>query len=79
MSFFGGESNLLALRLQRSARTNSQLANAEKASPFRENGSGGLVLEAPGAAFHPMLDQIGPNKLDDARIVIAVSQVVVEG
>src|SRR6266478_7648161 len=37
------------------------------------------VLEAPRPAFHPVGDGLGPHPLDHAGVVIAVSEVVVQG
>ena len=36
------------------------------------------VIEASRSTLHLVLDEVGPHKPNDARIVIAVSQVVVQ-
>ena len=37
-----------------------------------------LVLETPGAAFHTVLHKVSPYKLDHARVVVAVSEIVIQ-
>jgi hypothetical protein len=38
-----------------------------------------LVFETSGASLHAVGHQIGPDKFDHARIIVAVGKVVVEG
>src|SRR5579883_3101822 len=37
------------------------------------------ILEAACAALHAVGDEIGPDELDDARVVVAIRKVVVQG
>jgi len=36
-----------------------------------------LVLEAARPALHSILDQVGPDKLDDPGVVVAVREIVI--
>src|ERR1700687_5186732 len=67
-------SPLLTKRSPRNCNDDIVRHYAKSSSP-----NGWLIFKTPGAAFHPVLDHLRPDKFDDARIVVAIGQVVVQG